>query len=55
MSEKQLTIHNAFCDYMIHKATKSGRILTVKPEEKKTSGIIRNNYTNKELKALFEA
>ena len=46
-------IHIDFCNYMVQKAT--APILAVKPEEKKTSGIIRNNYTNKELKALFEA
>lgn len=42
-------IHIDFCNYMVQKATKSGRILAVKPEEKKKLGIIKSGLTRNEL------
>lgn len=34
MSEKQKTIHNAYCDYEIAKASKTSRIYSVRAEVK---------------------
>lgn len=36
MSEKQKTIHNAYCDYEIAKASKTSRIYSVRAEVNET-------------------
>ena len=43
MSEKQKSVHNAYCDYEIAKASKPSRIYSVKPKHK--SGIKTHNMS----------
>ena len=43
MSEKQKSIHNAYCDYEIAKASRPPRIYSVKPKRK--SGIKTHNMS----------
>lgn len=55
MPEKQKSIHNAYCDYEIAKASKPPRICSVKPKHK--SGIKTHNMNKamlaKKLASLF--
>lgn len=39
MSEKHKTIHNAYCNYQVEKASKPSRIYSVKAEIKSKKGI----------------
>lgn len=39
MSEKHKTIHNAYCNYQVEKASKPSRIYSVKAEIKSNKGI----------------
>ena len=43
MSEKAKTIHNAYCDYEVAKASRQPRIYSVKPKHK--SGIKTHNMS----------
>ena len=43
MSEKHKSIHNAYCDYEVAKASKSSRIYSVK--QKRKSGIKTHNMS----------
>lgn len=45
MSEKQKTIHNAYCDYEIAKASKPSRIYSVRAEVKRNHGIKTHNMS----------
>ena len=55
MSEKQKSIHNAYCDYEIAKASRPPRIYSVKPKRK--SGIKTHNMSKamlaQQLASLF--
>lgn len=55
MSEKQKSIHNAYCDYEIAKASKQSRICSVKPKRK--NGIKTHNKSKamlaRKLASLF--
>lgn len=46
MSEKQKTIHNAYCDYEVAKAKASSRIMSVRTEvTRKPKGIKTHNMS----------
>lgn len=45
MSEKQKSIHNAYCDYEVAKASKPSRIYSVREEVKRNHGIKTNNMS----------
>lgn len=45
MSEKAKSIHNAYCDYEIAKASKPSRIYSVRAEVKRNHGIKTNNMS----------
>lgn len=45
MSEKQKSIHNAYCDYEVAKASRSSRIYSVRAEVKRNYGIKTNNMS----------
>lgn len=45
MSEKQKTIHNAYCDYEVEKAKQPSRIYSVRAEVKRNHGIKTNNMS----------
>lgn len=55
MSEKQKSIHDAYCDYEVAKAKSSSRIYSVKPKHK--SGIKTHNMSKamlaRQLASLF--
>ena len=55
MSEKAKSIHNAYCDYEIAKASRPSRIYSVKPKRK--NGIKTHNMSKAmlalELASLF--
>ena len=55
MSEKQKSIHNAYCDYEVAKASRPPRIYSVKPKHK--SGIKTHNMSKamlaRQLASLF--
>ena len=55
MPEKQKSIHNAYCDYEIAKASKPLRIYSVKPKRK--NGIKTHNMSKamlaRQLASLF--
>lgn len=58
MSEKQKTIHNAYCDYEVAKAKQPSRIMSVrtevtrKPNGIKTTGVSRAMIA-RQLAALY--
>lgn len=58
MSEKQKTIHNAYCDYEVAKAKQPSRIMSVrtevtrKPKGIKTTGVSRAMIA-RQLAALY--
>lgn len=45
MSEKQKSIHNAYCDYEVAKASKPSRIYSVRTETRKPHGIKTHNMS----------
>ena len=55
MPEKQKSIHNAYCDYEVEKASRPSRIYSVKPKHK--SGIKTHNMSKamlaRQLASLF--
>lgn len=57
MSEKQKSIHNAYCDYEVAKASRPSRIYSVRAEVKRNHGIKTNNMSKAmlalELASLF--
>ena len=50
MSEKAKSIHNAYCDYEIAKASRPPRIYSVRAETRKSHGIKTHNMS----KAMLE-
>lgn len=57
MSEKQKSIHNAYCDYEVAKAKSPSRIYSVRTETRKPQGIKTYNMSKAmlalELASLF--
>ena len=45
MSEKQKSIHNAYCDYEVAKASRPPRIYSVRAEVKRKNGIKTHNMS----------
>lgn len=45
MSEKQKSIHDAYCDYEVAKASRPSRIYYVRAEVKRNHGIKTNNMS----------
>lgn len=45
MSEKQKSIHNAYCDYEVAKASRPSRIYSVRTEVKRNHGIKTHNMS----------
>lgn len=59
MSEKQKSIHNAYCDYEVAKASRPSRIYSVRAEVKRNHGIKTHNMSKamlaQTLASLFNA
>ena len=57
MSEKQNTIHTAYCDYEVAKVNRPSRIYSVRAEVKRNHGIKTHNMSKamlaRQLASLF--